>query len=161
VHRAATETGGIWKLVRWAKERSHLPPEQPIIPTLQIKKGDRQAETPQEKAQLLRECFFPEEPIADLSDLEGCRYLQAVEPLLQIVPEDVPEIMDRRLSYSVPGPDRIPNEFLKALGETFAKAMAALTQACWNAGHYPERFHKTRTAALRKPRKDDYASPGA
>ena len=32
VHRAATRGGGIWGLVRWAKERSNLPPEPPIIP---------------------------------------------------------------------------------------------------------------------------------
>ena len=32
VHEAATRKDGIWRLMRWAKERSHLPFEPPIIP---------------------------------------------------------------------------------------------------------------------------------
>jgi hypothetical protein len=38
VHKAAS-SGSLWKLVRWAKERSHLPPEPPIIPPLYERTG--------------------------------------------------------------------------------------------------------------------------
>ena len=34
MHKAASKPNGIWKLVRWARERSYLPPKPPIIPPL-------------------------------------------------------------------------------------------------------------------------------
>jgi len=39
VHEAATGKQGIWKLARWAKEKSHLPPEPPIVPPLYEQTG--------------------------------------------------------------------------------------------------------------------------
>ena len=74
VHEAASTGNGIWKLVRWAKERSHLPPEPPLIPTLkEVREGVviRVATSIQEKADMLRRRFFPEELEADLRDIEG------------------------------------------------------------------------------------------
>jgi hypothetical protein len=77
IHEAASAANGIWKLVSWAKARSHLPPEPPVVPTLrELREGEvvREAHSPQEKAEMLREQFFPGEPDADLSDMEGYSY---------------------------------------------------------------------------------------
>jgi hypothetical protein len=164
IHEAASAANGIWKLVRWAKTRSHLPPEPPIIPTLrELREGVvvREAHTPQEKAEMLREQFFPEEPDADLSDMEGYTYPPSVEALPQVTAEDVMAVMASQMPHSAPGVDGIPNAFLKALGEPFAVAIAALTQACWEVAYYPKCFRRARTVAIRKPDKDDYSLPSS
>lgn len=72
-------------LVRWAKERSHLPPELPTVPPL--KKGDRSNEyatTFEEKVAVLHARFFPPEPDAELGDIQGQEYTGELEqtPLL-------------------------------------------------------------------------------
>jgi hypothetical protein len=163
IHKAATSGDGIWKFVRWAKEKSHLPPEPPIIPPLRetVAGEVRNATTPQEKAEMLKRHFFPEEPQADLSDIREAHYPPEVEQLPEISVEDIQEIMSRQQPYSAPGMDGIPNAFLRALGEPFARAIAELTQACWRAAYYPARFRKARTVALRKPGKGDYTNPRA
>ncbi len=162
VHEAS-KGGGIWKLVRWAKERSHLPPEPPIMPTLrgQFNGEAWEAVSAEDKAERLRAQFFPEEASADLSDIEGYQYPQPVEQLPQVTPEMVGEVMSRRLAFSAPGVDGIPNAFLKAMGKPFEQAAAALTQACWDTAHHPLRFRKARTVALRKHEKGDYTTPRA
>src|SRR5436190_4314811 len=211
VHEAATGKEGIWKLARWAKERSHLPPEPPIVPPLYERVGSaeqcccprttlggareapqrccprtttgeapgephccpgtttlpsgcprwRAALTTQEKADMLRRSFFPEEPQADLSDMNGFEYGQATEPLPQVTKDDILNIMDKQKKFSAPGLDGTPNAFLKAMGEPFAEATAALTQACWQLAYYPKHFRRARTIALRKAGKDFYTSPRA
>jgi hypothetical protein len=127
------------------KTRSHLPPEPPIIPTLRELREDvvvREAHTPQENAEMPRELFFFPEPDADLSDMEGYTYLPSVEALPQVTAEDVMAAMAGQLSHSAPGVDGIPNAFLKPLGEPFAVAIAALTQACCEAAYYPKCFRR-------------------
>lgn len=164
VHKAATKSNGIWKLVRWAKERSHLPPEPPVIPPLrEVRNGVtiREEESLQGKAELLSKRFFPPEPEADTSDMEGYQYPPPVAQLPQIEVEEVQKLISERQSNSAPGADGIPNSFLKALGRPFAEAVAALAQACWNAAYYPKRFRAARTVAIRKPGKDDYTLPKA
>ena len=47
------------------------------------------------------------------------------------------------------------------MGEPMAKAIAALTEACWKLEHYPERFRQARTVVIRKPGKQSYEDPGA
>lgn len=115
----------------------------------------------QGKAEMLRERFFPPEPEADTSDMEGYQYPPPVEPLPQVEAGDVQKIISERLAKSTPGADGIPNGFLKAPGKPFAEAMAALTQACWATAYYPKRFRTARTVAIRKPGKDDYTLPNA
>src|SRR5205814_7421140 len=98
IHKASTAANGIWRLVRWAKERSHLPPEPPIIPTLrEVREGVvQEANTVQEKADVLRRRFFPGEPEVDMRDMEGYVYPQPVEPLPQISPEEVRAVIDSK-----------------------------------------------------------------
>ena len=194
VHEAAIGKQGIWKLARWARQKSHLPPEPPIVPLLYEQTNSnepcccprtiiglgtinrpqccpgttsrssscprwRAALTTQEKADMLRRSFFPEEPQADLSDMDDFEYGQAVEPLPQVTKNDILNIMDKQQKFSAPGIDGTPNAFLKTMGEPFAEAAAALTQACWQLAYYPKHFRRARTVALRKVGKDFYTSP--
>ena len=87
---------------------------------------------------MLHKHFFPKEPEADLSDVEMHRYPPPVEPLPQVTVEEVQAAMGRQRRFSAPGSDSIFNGFLQAMGEPFARAMAGLTQACWDTGYYPK-----------------------
>ncbi|KAG2000794.1 hypothetical protein GB937_010827 [Aspergillus fischeri] len=65
VHGAKDGEKGIWNLVRWAKDRSHLPPELPKVPKLERGPGLPAAETFKEKAAAFHNQFFPPGPVAE------------------------------------------------------------------------------------------------
>ena len=66
VHEAATSPQGLWKLAKWARIKSHLPPELNKTPDLQTATG--LARTTTEKAQAFQARFYPTTD-PDLSDL--------------------------------------------------------------------------------------------
>ena len=72
VHEATEKPGGIWRLAKWARTKSHLPPPIPQFPTLQTENG--LATTFEEKERALRMKFFPPPPEADLSDIANYSY---------------------------------------------------------------------------------------
>ena len=115
------------------KERSHLPPESPIMPRLREMQDNGKAwkaVSAADKAELLRVQFFSEEANADLSNIESYQYLQSVKQLLQITPEIVNTVISQRLVFSAPEINNIPNIFLKIIKRSFEQAAAALIQAC-------------------------------
>ncbi|EAQ91377.1 hypothetical protein CHGG_03312 [Chaetomium globosum CBS 148.51] len=59
----------IWRLERWARLRSFLPPEPPRLPAFKDSSGRVTAETHDQKASALAERFFPDPP-ANLTDVE-------------------------------------------------------------------------------------------
>jgi hypothetical protein len=63
VYEAKDKPGGIWNLARWGKERSHTPPEPPMVPTLAYTAGQdheiRRATTFEEKVKVFSCQFFP------------------------------------------------------------------------------------------------------
>jgi hypothetical protein len=160
VHKAATAVSskGIWRFVRWAREKSHLPPEPPIIPPLRESTDEvmRIAVTPQEKVEMLKRHFFPGKLQADLSNMKEAHYLPEIEQLLLISAEDIQDLMAQQQLFSIPDADGIPNTFLRVLGKPFMEALAELTQTCWRVSYHPMRFHKARRVTLCKRDKEDY-----
>lgn len=68
-----TETPqGLWKLARWAKDKSQLAREVPKMPTLHF--NGQTASTFDEQTNMLKNTFFPHPPPADLSDIAGSFY---------------------------------------------------------------------------------------
>lgn len=47
------------------------------------------------------------------------------------------------------------------LGAPIVIAIQAIGQACWDLGHFPDKFKRARTVAVRKPGKSSYEDPGA
>ena len=158
VHEAKDGGRGIWGLVRWAKERSHLPPELPTVPPL--KKGDRSNEyatTFEEKVAVLHERFFPPEPDAELDDIQGQEYAGELEQTPPVTDEMVATVLARAAPSKAPGPDGIIMGLLQAIGEPLVQAMRSLTQACWDWEYVPKPFRTARTVALRKAGKKNYS----
>ena len=52
----------------------------------------------------------------------------------------VSSIISSLPSSKAPGPSGITNGFLKMLGQPLAKAIAALTEGCWQWEYYPSTF---------------------
>ena len=67
--------------------------------------------------------------------------------------------MNKQQKFNTFNIDETPNAFLKIMGESFAEAAAALTQACWQLAYYPKHFRRARTVALCKVGKNFYMSP--
>ena len=57
-------------------------------------------------------------------------YRQAVESLLQMIKNDILNIMNKQKKFSASDIDEIFNVFLKAMRESFAEVITALTQTC-------------------------------
>jgi hypothetical protein len=103
---------GMWRIAKWARNRQGGG-QAGIIPTLCL--GDRVAETAEQKANLLRETFFPPPPTADLSDIEGHIYDQARDIAFPDINErEITKAIRRAPPDKAPGPDTIPNNLIRS-----------------------------------------------
>ena len=74
--------------------------------------------------------------------------------------QEVLNLLRIRQANKAPGNDSIPNDFLKAIGEPLAAAVAAITTVYWKLGHYPKQFKYVYTVVIQKPGKAAYDIPG-
>jgi hypothetical protein len=88
-------------------------------------------------------------------------FLAPLEVKDKVTAEDITALLCTRRTNRAPGDDSISNDFLKAMGEPLAAAVAGLATACWKAGHYPARFRHARTVVIRKPNKSSYETASA
>ena len=110
----ATETPqGLWRLAKWAKEKSNSAREVPKMPTLKY--------TFDEKAEMLKSIFFPAPPPADLSNIEGSFYPASPHCPMIITRSEVSKALHRLKPDKAPGPDGISNIVLKACAEKLVK----------------------------------------
>ncbi len=73
LEKASSDRGkSIWRLAKWAKSTSFLPPAPPSIPTLTTPAGP--ASTPEAKCEALKARFFLPIPSVDLSDISSFVY---------------------------------------------------------------------------------------
>ena len=158
VEDATESIEGFWKLARWARRRRGVQPT--YTPTLHA--GNQTYETPERKAQALRETLFPPPPEADLSDIPGYEYPEPL-PMPAITEKEVCHVIRRAAPNKAPGPDGIPNLTLqRALAiPVFLGHLTNLFNTCLKLGYCPEHFRKSITVVLRKPGKPDYANPKA
>jgi ribonuclease HI len=157
VEDASSSPSGLWNLVKWAKNRQVVPAA--CTPTL-VKPGGESVHTPEEKAEVLRQCFFPPPPEADLSDIEGYEYPLPVE-CPDITAPEIEKAVRRAAPSKAPGSDGITNGILHHTLDILLPHLCKLFNACLHQGHCPTHFKETITVVLRKPGKDDYTQPKA
>jgi hypothetical protein len=161
IHEAAESPEGVWKLAKWARTKSHLPPEPPNMPHLQWSQG--LAENTKTKAEALSERFYPESQ-ANLADIEDHSLPDSSVELAMsqdVDEDDIAFVLRNTKKNKAPGPDEIPNQALQALGPRFLQVMTCLTERCWQIGYYPRQLKAARTVVLRKLGKEDYSQPGS
>ena len=161
ISKATESPLGIWKLARWAKDKSQKPREIPKMPPLRHE--GQTAETFEEKAEMLKAKakFFPPSPPADLSDIPGSFYPATADCPMTITNDEVIVNIQRLKSDKAPGPDGITNRILKACSTKLAELLNPLFQACVTHAYHPHEFKRTNTVALRKPGKKDNTNPKA
>ena len=154
VAEAAKDRTGIWKIAKWAREKSMLPREVPKLSTLS--KGGRIAESFDEKVLMFKDTFFPPPPTADLSDIQGFTYPEPEESLMVISADEIAKAIARVKADKAPGPDGIPNRMLKALGTTLVERLLPIFNACATFAYHPRAFKEATTIVLKKSAKGDY-----
>ena len=156
----ATETPqGLWRLAKWAKDKSHQSREVSKMPMLKF--NDQVADTFDQKAEMLKDVFFPALPPADLSDIEASFYPISPHCPIIITKSEVSTALSRLKSDKAPGPDGISNRILKACSEILVELLTPLFQACVTHLYHPRAFKMANTIALKKIGKGDYTTPKA
>lgn len=159
INKVSEEPTGLWRLAKWAKDKSHLPREVPKMPTLQYENST--ANTFEEKAEMLKNSFFPSPPEADLSDLQGYAYPPAHECPTTVTYQEVQHAIRRPKVDKTPGPDGITNRILRACSHELGELLTPLFQACVTQAYHPLAFREAQTVTLKKPGKPDYTTPKA
>jgi ribonuclease HI len=155
VEEASASNSGLWKLVKWAKNR-HMA-SAACTPAL-VKTDGELAHQAEEKAETLRQSFFPPPLKADLSDIRRHEYPQAIE-CPEITPSEIKKAVRKAAPNKAPGTDDIPNRILHQTLDLLLLSLHKLFNACLQQGYCPTHFKETITVALRKPGKDDYTQP--
>ena len=155
VEEASASRSGLWKLVKWAKNRHTI--ESACTPAL-LKPDGELAHQAEEKAETLRQSFFPPPLEADLSDINGYEYPPSIE-CPEITPPEIEKAVRRAAPNKAPGTDGISNGILHQTLDILLPSLHKLFNACLQQGYCPVHFKETITVVLRKPGKDDYTLP--
>jgi hypothetical protein len=147
-----------WALTRWARHRSHLPPDPPKMPPLRLSlESEPTAFSHKEKAEALQQRFFPESGaiLDDIQDTGPTRSTahQRFEVERSVSLDQVARAIHRAGTWKAPGQDGIPTGFLKACGKPLYAVLAQIAQASLRTAYFPHRFRTARVIALRKPGK--------
>ncbi|KAJ5642579.1 hypothetical protein N7490_006579 [Penicillium lividum] len=147
---------GLWRVSKWARNREA---SGGVIPALK-KMDDQLAESNEEKAQVLREAFFPRPPQADLDDIARAKVKQQLQ-FPPISEQEVTDLIRRAPPDKAPGPDEIPNRVWKlALASSdFIRILSSIFDACVRTGYNPRHFQQSITVALRKGGPRNFRKP--
>ncbi|OAQ57795.2 reverse transcriptase [Pochonia chlamydosporia 170] len=151
VEQASSSENGLWKLVKWAKNRHET--SAACTPAL-AKPDGKLVHRPEEKAELLRQSFFPPPCQADLSDINGYQYPPPIECPDITLPE-IEKAVRRAAPNKAPGADGITNGILHQTLDILLPSLHKLFNACLQLGYCPQHFKEAITVVLRKQGKDD------
>ena len=160
MREAAEDPKKIWKMAKWARGDTNQRSTPPQFPAIKDKEGTLQ-ETLEGKAKALAQEFFPEPTPVDLSDIPNTVYPEEIPVDCEITPGEVQKIFSQLAAYKAPGPDQIPNLFLKQTKTELSELVAPFMQACIQKGYLPKPFKTSTTVVLRKPQKPDYSKAWA
>jgi hypothetical protein len=156
VAEASTSKSGLWKLVKWAKNRQNA--AAACTPAL-VRPNGELAHQPEEKAEIFRQTFFPPPLEADLSDINGYEYPLPNECPRITIPE-IERAVRRAAPNKAPGNDDIINGILQQTLDILLPHLERLFNACLQQGYYPTHFKETITVVLRKQGNErDYSQP--
>jgi len=155
VEEVSASDSGLWKLVKWAKNR-HV--AAPTCTPAVMKSDGELAHQAEDKAETLRQSFFPPPISADLSDINGYDYPSPIE-CPAITQHEIEKAVRRAAPNKAPGTDDIPNAILHQTLDILLPTLHRLFNACLQLGYCPAHFKESITVVLRKPGKDDYTQP--
>jgi hypothetical protein len=146
----------LWKLEKWARLRSWVPPESITIPPLQRYEGANNLQTThQGKSGLFAERFFPK-PQADIQELETAVKLPpkgSHAASQRVTADEIKGILRDVRPWKAPEKDNIATKLLKACGKLLHQILAALIISSFIAAYFPRRFKIAKITVLPKPNK--------
>ena len=151
LHEASSQPAGVWNIARWARTEGAAPPLPLAVPTLHTPRGE--ATSHKEKIEAFRERFYPLPKAIHTGFRITNRLAAPLEIDCKVTAEQVQDVLNKAGQWKAPGPDQLPNGFLKRLGKPLFQALASLAEACWRIGYHPKLFRKAVTVILRKPGK--------
>ena len=159
VDKVTESSQGLWKLAKWAKNKSQSAREIPKMPPLIL--NGQTTSTFKEKSEMLKSTFFPPPLAADLSDISGSFYFTShIYPMI-ISRSEVLKSLQQLNANKAPRPDGISNKILKACAEKLSELITPLFQACITQTYHSKAFKTANTITMKKPGKKDtdYATP--
>jgi ribonuclease HI len=158
VELAARSPESLWRIAKWARNRENQPPS--VTPTIICPNTGEEAVRPEEKANMLRDTFFPKPPEADLSDMENAEYHDQIS-MPDITEKEVLDAVQAAAPLKAPGPDGIPNKVLQAASSILVGHLATVMNQSLKLRYCPAHFRNSTTVVLRKQGKDNYTTPKA
>lgn len=155
VEEASSSENGLWKLVKWAKNRQDI---SPACTPAHARPDGKLVHRPEVKAELLRHAFFPPPCQADLSDINGYQYAPSIECPDIALPE-IEKAVHRAGPNKAPGADGVINSILHKTLDLLLPSLHKVFNACLQLGYCPQHFKEAVIVVLRKQGKDDYAQP--
>uniref|UniRef100_A0A9Q8UWK3 Uncharacterized protein n=1 Tax=Passalora fulva TaxID=5499 RepID=A0A9Q8UWK3_PASFU len=113
----------MWKLAKWARQPTQDRNMLPQFPNIEDQEGVIQHTLPG-KAQALGKHFFGTQVEADLQDLEGSVYPTPLEQSCTVGEGEIKSIIKTLSGNKAPGPDGIPNLFIKTCKDQISPALA-------------------------------------
>lgn len=108
------------------------------------------ATTFQEKAEMLKDKFFPPPLEADLTDIQGLIYPQTPACPLIITKDKVLAVIKWSNANKAPGPDEISNQILQTYSNKLFEMLTLLFQAYIKLAYHSQTFKAAHTLALKK-----------
>ncbi|KDN71155.1 putative zinc knuckle, partial [Colletotrichum sublineola] len=141
-HREAVETAAespasLWRIAKWARNRQNQPPT--VTPEIKKPNTSVTATTPEEKAALFKETFFPPPPEANLEDINNESYSNQIA-LPPITQSEVEEAIQEAASLKAPGPDGITNMALQIARQWVTPHLARIFNQSLRIGYCPQHF---------------------
>jgi hypothetical protein len=111
IEKAAESADSMWKVAKWARSRKTQTPN--ITPEFRDPATGRRAASPEEKAKLLKETFFPIPPEANTDDITHQTYTNQ-RKMPPIITGEIEEAVKEAAPLKAAGPDGIPNKVIQA-----------------------------------------------
>ena len=150
---------GLWRLSAWSRRVTGKSHADSRIPALRNDENETATDDDTARSEILARKFFPQPLETTVRDV-GEEHASTLYQINQAVTEEeVAAILGALPSSKAPGPDRIPNEVLKALAPEISKGIAQGISRIFAGEAQPPQFRESITLALRKEGRKDYSLP--
>ena len=135
-------------MLKWNRRAAKETLGDPYLPALRRIEQDQYTNNNEEKIKILAERFFPGAGQADLQDTSSQSLPPPIEISHTISVKEIKDAIQKLPTGKAPGPDKIPNEAIKAAAEAIATPLAKAATACLQRGELPKCLKATTTVVL-------------
>jgi hypothetical protein len=144
----------LWRLTKWAKDRSHLSRE--ILKMLILKFNDRTIDTFEKKIDMFKSVVFSKSSSLDLIDISKFFYFNSIECFSSITKTKILMIIKQLIFDKISSFDDFINKLLKACALIMIKLFTFLFEICIQLFYHSKTFKTINTIILKKAKKNDY-----